>query len=144
MARFVEKEKERDVTVLGNRTRFEGTIRFTDELHIAGKFSGTIDAQGALVIKKSAVCKADYIKAASIVVEGHAEADMSAGDRIDIRSGSTVRGNLLTSRLRIADGVSFEGSVEMIRSDAEFDLFENTADALKKQVSQQNPGYTEA
>lgn len=135
MARYVEKEKERDVTVLGQKTRFNGTIRFTDELHIAGTFDGTIDAQGALVIKKTAVCKANYIKAASIIVEGTAEADMSAGDRIDIRSGSSVRGNLLTSRLRIADGVSFEGSVEMIRSDTEFNLFENNAETLKRQLA---------
>jgi cytoskeletal protein CcmA (bactofilin family) len=45
-----------------------------------------------------------------------------------------VRGNITASRLRIADGVSFEGSVEMIRSGGDVDLFATRADTLKNQI----------
>jgi len=134
MARYTEKEKERDITVFGEKTKFNGVLRFTEELHIAGTFDGTIDAQGALVIKKGAVCRADYVKAASIVLEGSVQGDLTAGDRIEMRSGSSVRGNITASRLRIAEGVSFEGSVEMIRTNSDIDLFSTRSDVLKNQI----------
>ncbi|HNY17982.1 MAG TPA: polymer-forming cytoskeletal protein [Treponemataceae bacterium] len=134
MARFNEKEKERNVTVFGEKTKFNGVLRFSEELHIEGSFTGTIDAQGALVLKKGSTCSADYVRAASIVVEGTVQGDLTAGDRIEMRTGSTVRGNITASRLRIADGVSFEGSVEMIRSGGDVDLFATRADTLKNQI----------
>jgi len=132
-----EEEKERSVTVFGEKTKFRGTLKFTEELQIAGSFDGTIDAQGALVVKKGASCRADFIKAASIVVDGTVQGDMTAGDRIEMRAGSTVRGNLMTSRLRIADGVSFEGTVEMIRSNPDIDLFSTRPELLKDQLGVQ-------
>jgi cytoskeletal protein CcmA (bactofilin family) len=134
MARFNEKEKERNVTVFGEKTKFNGTLRFTDELHIEGSFTGTIDAQGALVLKKGSTCQADFVRAASIVVEGSVQGDLTAGDRIEMKTGSSVRGNITASKLRIADGVSFEGSVEMIRSGSDIDLFSTRSDTLKSQI----------
>lgn len=134
MARFNEKEKERSVTVFGEKTKFNGVLKFTEELHIEGSFNGTIDAQGSLVIKKGSSCTADFIKAASIVVEGSVQGDLTAGDHIEMRSGSSVRGNISASRLRIADGVSFEGSVEMIRNNPDIDLFATRSDILKNQI----------
>ncbi len=134
MARFNEKEKERNVTVFGEKTKFNGTLHFTDELHIEGSFTGTIDAQGALVLKKGSTCQADFVRAASIVVEGSVQGDLTAGDRIEMKTGSSVRGNITASKLRIADGVSFEGSVEMIRSGSDIDLFSTRSDTLKSQI----------
>ncbi|HKL86438.1 MAG TPA: polymer-forming cytoskeletal protein [Treponemataceae bacterium] len=134
MARYKEKNMEKDITVFGKKTQFKGVLSFSEELHIAGRFDGTIDAVGALVIKKNASCTADYIKAASIVVEGSVEGDLTAGDRIEMRTGSFVKGNLRASRLRIADGVSFEGQVEMIRSHAEHDLFSTRPEVLKDEL----------
>lgn len=134
MARYTEKEKEQEITVFGEKTRFRGVLRFSEELHIAGSFDGTIDAQGALVIRKGATCTADFVKAASIVVEGAVSGDLTAGERIEMRPGSSVRGNVTASRLRIADGVSFEGAVEMIRSTSDVDLFSTRSDVLKKQL----------
>ncbi len=134
MARFIEKDKERDITVFGEKTKFRGVLRFTEELHIAGIFDGTIDAQGALIIKKGASCTVDYIKAASIILEGSVQGDLTAGDRIEMRTGSSVRGNVSASRLRIADGVAFEGSVEMIRANSDIDLFSTRSEVLKKQI----------
>jgi len=134
MARFNEKEKERIITVFGEKTKFNGTLKFTEELHIEGTFNGTIDAQGSLVLKKGSSCTADFVRAASIVVEGTVQGDLTAGDRIEMRSGSAVRGNITASRLRIADGVAFEGSVEMIRSGNDVDLFATRSDTLKNQI----------
>ena len=134
MARYTEKEKEQIITVFGEKTKFNGSLKFTEELHIAGSFTGTIDAQGALVLKKGSACNTAFIKAASIIVEGVVQGPMTAGDRIEMRSGSVVKGNISASRLRIADGVTFEGSVEMIRANTDIDLFSTRTDVLKAQI----------
>lgn len=115
-------DKEKKTTVLGKETVFDGCLKFTENLHIQGAFSGSIDAQGLLLIEKSAVCKTQYIKAASIVVEGIVYGPLTAADKIEIKTGSIVHGDLHAARIKIADGVSFEGSVEMLRDDAEFDV----------------------
>jgi len=138
MARYKEKAKERDLTILGEKTRFAGVLKFTEDLHIAGKFEGTIEAEGNLVVRKGATCIADTIRAASIVVEGLVHGDLTAGDRVDMHAGSSVRGNVTASRLKIADGVNFEGSVEMIRANQDgFDLFSARSDILKSQLSRE-------
>ncbi len=136
MARYKEKLKERDLTVLGDKTRFNGVLKFSEDLHIAGKFEGTIEAEGNLFVRKGATCTADHIMAASIVVEGSVQGNLTAGDRVDMHTGSTVRGNVTASRLKIADGVNFEGTVEMIRANDEgIDLFSARSDILKEQYS---------
>jgi len=135
MARYNDTEKERDITVFGPQTKFNGTLSFTEELHIAGTFKGSIDARGELVIKKGANCETDHVRAASIIVEGSIQGDLTAADRLEMKSGSKVRGNISASRLKIADGVSFEGSVEMLRQTVDVDVFSARPDILKESLS---------
>lgn len=67
-------------------------------------------------------------------MEGTVAGDLSATDRIEMKTGSTVKGNLSASRLRIADGVSFEGSVEMVTSKDPIDIFTMRSDLLKQRL----------
>ncbi len=130
MARVYEKEK--NTTVFGRETVFQGVLEFTDNLIITGQFEGTIHTRGSLAIAKPAVCKVDQIQASSITIEGKVSGNLEATDRIEMKSGSEIRGNVVTSRLRIADDVLFEGDVSMIRSDAEIDIFSASVPELKE------------
>lgn len=140
MARFLDKEKERSVTVFGKNTTFHGVLKFSEELQIAGKFEGSIESDGELVIKKGSSCTVDHIRAKSITVEGAVSGDINAGDRLEMKSGSSVKGNISAARLRIADGVSFEGSVEMVSSNEPVDIFTMRSDLLKARLQ---PGEQE-
>ena len=106
-------EKEKNTTVLGKETVFSGLMKFTDDLTIEGSFTGSIDAKGVLYIAKSAVCKVDYIKAASITVEGKVYGSLNALGDVDLRSKSIVQGDIVAGRLKIADDVSFDGVIHM-------------------------------
>ena len=55
-------EDKKNVTVFGRETEFTGTVEFTDNLIITGKFNGTIKSSGDLEIEKTAICKVDSIK----------------------------------------------------------------------------------
>jgi cytoskeletal protein CcmA (bactofilin family) len=110
-------------TTLGKETSFSGTLRFKDSLRIQGKFEGEIDSMGRLLIDGDAVVNARRIRASSVIVGGVVHGDIEAVDRLEMLPSAKVYGNVRTSKLRIADGVVFEGKCEMIRDPAAFDPF---------------------
>lgn len=110
-------------TTFGSETGFSGTLRFKDSLKIKGSFEGEIDATGRLYIDTEAVVNARKIVATSVVIGGTVRGDIEAPDRVEMLASARVYGNIRTARLRIADGVIFEGSCEMIRDPAAFSPF---------------------
>jgi cytoskeletal protein CcmA (bactofilin family) len=121
------------VTRFGEETEFEGELEFTDNLIIAGKFSGTIEATGNLVIDEKATCSADSVSADTVVVAGRVTGDITAPSRVEMKSGSTITGNVATKRLRIEDGVDFSGAVTMLDVEEKTpDIFSITAEEYKQ------------
>jgi cytoskeletal protein CcmA (bactofilin family) len=110
-------------TTLGEGTSFAGTLRFKNSLRIRGRFDGEIDATGMLYIDKDAVVNARNVRATGVVVSGVVRGDIEAADRLEMLPTAKVYGNVRTAKLRISDGVVFEGACEMIRDPAAFDPF---------------------
>lgn len=118
-------------TTLGKETVFIGTLKFTDSLKIDGVFEGEIDATGFLWIDKGATVKVRRMRASSILVGGVVHGDIEAVDKIELLPSAKVYGNIRTSKLRIADGVVFEGKCEMIKNPASIDIFSGTKEQVK-------------
>ncbi|MFZ4615477.1 MAG: bactofilin family protein [Rectinemataceae bacterium] len=124
MPKHRKKETEYLIaTTLGAETVLTGTLRFKDSLMIRGSFDGEIDAEGRLYIDANATVNASRIIASSVVIGGTVHGDIEAPDRVEMLASAKVYGNIRTARLRIADGVIFEGACEMIRDLAGFDPF---------------------
>lgn len=134
MARMING-KSGNITVFGEETEFDGTLEFTDNLVIAGKFQGTINASGYLEIAKSAVCKVDKIKAQSIIVSGQVTGNLESSERVEMRTGSKIIGDVATARLRIADDVDFQGQVSMLDEIPSTDLFSLETSEYKQSLS---------
>lgn len=130
------KNKEKSVTILGKETVFDGVLKFSETLRIDGKFLGAIDSQGTLIISKEADCRVQYIKAASVTVEGSVTGSLTAADKVELKPNSFVRGNITANRVKIADNVSFEGSVKMIQNSGYSDknFFSVSSEQLKEQL----------
>ncbi|MDR2471125.1 MAG: polymer-forming cytoskeletal protein [Treponema sp.] len=116
-------KKRTRVIVFGNAVSMDGFLRFRETLCIQGTFRGTIEATGALIVDKGASVEADHISVTSLTVHGSVSGQVRAVDKIDMKSGSRVRGDVSASRLRIADGVLFEGQCGMTGTDREVDIF---------------------
>ena len=112
-----------NLTVFGQETEFDGVLEFTDSLVITGKFHGTIKATGDLEIDRSAVCDVDVMNAESIVVSGKVTGRIEASERVELCSGSRVKGDIKTARIRISDKVEFEGQVSMLSEVPDIDIF---------------------
>ena len=119
---MANKENE-NLTGFGSETEFDGVLEFTDSVVITGKFHGTINASGNLEIEKNAICNVDNMKAQSVVISGQVTGNVEGKERIELCSGSKVKGDLTSARLRIADNVEFDGKVSMIDEIPSTDIF---------------------
>ncbi len=110
------KEAEKVATVLSPTTSFNGTLRFHSSLKIEGNFRGKIISDGFLIIGETAKVRAN-IKANSIIIAGEVRGDVEAKERLEMLSTGKLYGNIKTRKLKIADGVVFEGSCQMTSFD---------------------------
>jgi cytoskeletal protein CcmA (bactofilin family) len=135
MAKSSDGKVEKVSTILGKETVFNGKMKFSESLKIDGNFEGNIESPGFLYIENGAVVKAD-IKVRSIVVGGIVRGNIDASEKLEMLATGQVYGNIRTAKLRIADGVVFEGKCEMIKGNAEadVDVFSDNVGALKEKV----------
>jgi cytoskeletal protein CcmA (bactofilin family) len=132
------KQKEAKIIILGNTTSFDGFLKFKESLCIQGKFRGTIEATGALIVDKGASVEADHISVSSLTVYGSVSGQVRAVDKIDLLPGSSMRGDIAASRLRIADGVLFEGQCSMTGTEREMDIFSRPIEEIRTDLKRNN------
>jgi len=120
-------------TTLGTETNFSGTIRFKTSLKINGRFQGKIVSPGFLYIEEGAVVNAD-IKVGSVVIGGCVKGNVEAKENLELLSTGQLYGDVRTAKLKIADGVVFEGKCEMIKNEDDIDIFSARIDEIKKEV----------
>ncbi|MFP3958542.1 MAG: polymer-forming cytoskeletal protein [Spirochaetaceae bacterium] len=125
------KDLPRIATRLGSRTAFNGTMRFSAPVKISGRFEGEIVAEGFLYIDESAHVRAD-VTAPAVVIAGEVHGNVQAGQRVEMLPGGKIYGNVRTAKLRIADGVVFDGKCEMLRNPEGIDVFSAPVEQLKE------------
>jgi cytoskeletal protein CcmA (bactofilin family) len=108
------KEGERVETVFSNTTMFSGELNFETSLKIEGSFKGKIKSKGHLIVGENAKVRAS-IKANSIVIAGEVKGNVEAVERLELLPTGKLYGNIKTRKLKMADGVIFEGSCEMLK-----------------------------
>ena len=131
-------KKKDGVVVLGKTTSFLGILKFDSALKIQGIFRGTIEARGDLIVDKDAVVEADHIMVSSLTVFGSITGTVQAMDKVDIMSGAKVIGDVTAARLRIADGVLFEGKCKMTNIDKEVEIFHRPVEEIKADLQRGN------
>ncbi|AEJ19749.1 bactofilin family protein [Gracilinema caldarium] len=122
------------VTTFGKETRYSGYLRFKDTLCIKGVFKGTIEGQGSLIVDKDAVVEVDHLSVVSLIVEGTVRGEIIAVDKVDMLPGSVVQGDVTANRLRIADGVMFEGRCSMTDKEDYIEIFSRPTEEIKAEL----------
>jgi len=129
----IQDDYEKIVTTLGKETVFNGVMKFDESLKIEGEFDGEIDSSGFLYVENGANVVAD-IKVRAVVIGGVVKGNIVATDSLEMLDTGKVYGNVRTSRLRIADGVVFEGKCEMIKDPNLVDVFSGDVEKIKNTV----------
>jgi cytoskeletal protein CcmA (bactofilin family) len=127
------KAMEGITTVLGRKTSFSGTMRFQSSLKIDGSFQGKIISPGFLYVEEGAVINAD-LKVGSAVIAGYVKGNVEAKEKVELLPTGRLYGNVRTAKLKIADGVVFEGKCEMIKDPGQIDIFSERGTEIKSKV----------
>lgn len=101
--------------LLGKESEFEGKLAFSGTVRLDGKFTGEISSEGQLIIGDGAVVKAE-INVDTAIIGGQVDGNITANTRIEVRAPGRVNGNIQTPILIIEEGVVFDGSCLMSKS----------------------------
>lgn len=98
-------------TILGRGTQFHGELITSGELRIEGMFEGRAQAPAnRVIIGKDAELQAD-VQAQYIIVSGTVQGNLHAAERVELRVGANVTGNIFAPRFSIEDEAEFHGRV---------------------------------
>jgi len=136
-------DNEEATSVIGEGSVFEGTFEVTGNLRVDGKFKGDLDVTETLVVGKSGQVDAT-VKTRNAIVAGTIKGDLNASDKITLQSGSRLEGEMVTSKLVIEEGVSFQGSCNTAKGGAvppksapsKSDMDREEARALERKIGQ--------
>ncbi len=99
-----------DITsVIGEGSVLEGTMEITGNLRVDGTFKGKLRITENLIVGKRGLVEAE-VNTRSALVGGTIKGNLSASEKIALQSGSRLEGEMITSKLVIEEGVSFQGS----------------------------------
>jgi cytoskeletal protein CcmA (bactofilin family) len=113
MADYFIENKDKINTVLESGTHLEGNLHFKTSLKIKGKFKGVIRSEGLLVIAPEAEVEAE-IFSHDVVVAGTVKGNITSLNKLEIEETGKLYGDIKTYKLKIADGVYFDGNCEML------------------------------
>src|SRR4051794_34211784 len=98
--------------ILNSDVELKGTLRFSGELTFDGKLDGDITSEGSLQLGDNAVVKGN-INVQSVVVRGKVNGNVTAREKIDIKSRTELFGDIRAPRLVMEEGVTFVGQTEV-------------------------------
>ena len=102
-----------DQATIGKSLVIKGEVTGSESLYIDGRVEGSINLSGNRVtVGRNGVVSAN-INAREIVVLGKVRGNLTASDRVDIRSDGSLTGDVVAARISIEDGAFFKGAIDI-------------------------------
>jgi len=98
--------------LLNSDVEITGTLRFNGELTFDGKLDGDIATEGILNLGDNAVVKGN-LNVNAVVVRGKVNGNVTAKEKIEIKTKTELFGDIRSPKLVIEEGVTFVGKSEV-------------------------------
>ncbi|MEM7627755.1 MAG: polymer-forming cytoskeletal protein [Planctomycetota bacterium] len=99
-------------TALGEGARVEGDLYLNHHATVAGEVTGDVRCDGTVELTATAHVHGD-VHAAAVRVAGRVDGGVTAGDQAELLPGVRISGGLVTARLSVAEGVSYDGALRL-------------------------------
>ena len=107
-----------DQATIGKSLVIKGEVTGSEALYIDGRVEGSINLAGNRVtVGRNGVVNAS-VTAREIVVLGKVKGNLTASDRVDIRSDGSLTGDVIAARISIEDGAFFKGGIDIRKGGA--------------------------
>ena len=98
---------------IGKSLVIKGEVTGSESLYIDGRVEGAINLPGNRVtVGRNGQVQAN-INAKEVVVLGKVKGNVTASDRVDIRSDGSLTGDVVAARISIEDGAFFKGGIDI-------------------------------
>ena len=97
---------------LASDVEIKGNLKFSGELTFDGKIDGEIQTDGVLNLGDGATVNGN-INAQSVVVRGKVNGNITAKEKIDIKTKAELFGDIRAAKLSVEEGVTFVGKTEV-------------------------------
>jgi len=133
---FFNKDKKRSKieTIIGAGTELEGNIHTNESVRIDGKVRGEIRADCVIIGEQGSIL--GNVSANEVSVGGRVKGDISSSTLLDLHPSGQILGDIRTSKLIVADGATFEGNCQMVKTDGQ--VIEMNEDNASAQNNHQN------
>jgi cytoskeletal protein CcmA (bactofilin family) len=109
--RFTDGDTPYD-TVIGAAVSITGEVRGGAGMEFFGSLEGDLELDGFLWVRSGARIEGN-VHATNIVIEGEVIGNISAIDKLELRSSCRVTGDLSAGSVAISEGGFFEGTITM-------------------------------
>ena len=99
-------------SALGPGTVIEGTFRFDSPVCVEGTLSGEVYSSSALIVGAGASITGK-ITVGSLIILGDVEGSVEAEELVEIRATGSLQADIITKRIAIEDGGSFNGNCHL-------------------------------
>jgi cytoskeletal protein CcmA (bactofilin family) len=100
--------------IIGETMRIKGDVYSKEELQIDGEVQGKLESESRLTVGPKGKADAN-IKAAEVIVIGTIKGNVEAVQRIVLRKGANLVGDVKTAGIVIEDGAYFKGGIDIAR-----------------------------
>ena len=100
-------------TSLGSGLAFKGELTGQEDVYLDCKFEGPVSFGGNRVTMGGNSVVSGDVVAREAVLHGKLSGDLRAHDRVDIKKGGSLVGDLVTGRISIEEGAYFKGHIEV-------------------------------
>jgi cytoskeletal protein CcmA (bactofilin family) len=112
------RRTEKSMVNIGKSVVIKGELNGSEDLMVEGNVEGRIELKDhVLTIGPNGKIKAQVL-AKAVVIQGEVNGNITATEKVDIRDGGSVDGDIIAPRIAIAEGAHFRGSVDMQRKGA--------------------------
>jgi cytoskeletal protein CcmA (bactofilin family) len=102
-----------DPATIGRSLQIKGEVIGSESLYIDGKVDGAITVRDRRVtVSRDAQVSANII-AREVVIFGKVSGNITASDRVDIRSEGSVTGDVTAQRITMGEGAFFKGVMDI-------------------------------
>jgi len=103
-----------DGTLIGETMKIKGEVTSRETLQLNGELEGQVDLDNRLTIGPKGKASAN-IKAKEVDIAGSVQGNIDASERIVLRKGANLVGDVRTAGIVIEDGAYFKGGVDIAK-----------------------------
>jgi cytoskeletal protein CcmA (bactofilin family) len=113
-----QKQQEKNMnteqakTVIGEDVEISGNIKCESNIQFNGKLNGDLTCGGQALIGNTSTVKGN-LSIETVSIMGQVSGNITAKDKIELKSTARLHGDIRAKRLTVEDGVTFVGKVEV-------------------------------